>query len=363
VQHHHLVVRVRGTAVRGGTDVRIDIAGPPRGPRFTLHEILGREVDADTALLRLVGTLQRGTVPFLALAEPGRTRDGALQLAASAPGARHVVAGGEESSTRGWTVRPTLWAELVQSGIGLTSGGADVSVAWSGAPVRLLARAGAAYRHLHIDVPGQSTIEGDMTSGSAAALVARTLRGGWSLALLGGAGREPEDNLDARAESAVGLEWTLAPFLRASGNGFGLRYRVGVVHHDYVTPNVLGADRMLFTDHRATALVRWHEELVDLATSATASAPIARPDLWEVRGSVSATLRLTAAVQLEAEAEAALRGGTVREPLDPDGLDPVAALVGGSDFGRTSWAAEMKLSYSFGDPLVEARDQRWRGAI
>jgi hypothetical protein len=124
-----------------------------------------------------------------------------------------------------------------------------------------------------------------------------------------------------------------------------------------------GAVRMFFTDHRATALVRWHEELVDVTTSATASAPLARPDLWEVRGGVTATLRLTPAVQLEAEAEAALRGGSVREPRDPDGLDPVAALVGGGDFGRVSYVADLKLSYSFGDPLAEARDQRWRGAI
>jgi len=357
-----LAVRLRGTIVPDGTNVRVDFIGPPHGPRFALEELLRRDVDRDTALVRLVGLLQRGTVPFLSLAEPGRTEGGALRLAASDP-ARADRPVPRPASTSGWTVRPSLWAEVVQSGIGLTSGGADVSVACSGAPLRLLATAGAAYRHLRLDMPGQNVVEGDMTSGHAGALVARTIHGGWSVAAVGGVGRAPEDNLDLSAEGAVGLEWVLSPMLPASGNGFGLRYRVGVVQHDYVTPNVLSADRMFFTDHRATATVRWHEELVDVTTSATASAPIARPDLWEVRGGVTATLRLTSAVQLEAEAEAALRGGTVREPRDEDGLDPVAALVGGSDFGRVSYVADLKLSYSFGDPLLEARDQRWRGAI
>jgi len=38
--------------------------------------LLRRDVDRDTALVRLVGLLQRGTVPFLALREPGATSGG-----------------------------------------------------------------------------------------------------------------------------------------------------------------------------------------------------------------------------------------------------------------------------------------------
>ena len=360
-----LTVRVRSTQVPDGTNVRVDFAGPGEGPRFSLHELLRRDVDRDTALVRLVGLLQRGTVPFLSLTEPGATRDGALHLAAIDPagaGARRPAPSGA-APTSGWTVSPSLWAQVVQSGISLTAGGADVSVARSGAPWRVIASGGAAYQHLRVDIPGANPIEGDVASGQARGVLARTVVGGLSLAGIGSVAHAPQDNLELRAEAGLGVEWVRSPFLPPSGNDFGVRYRVGLADHHYVTDNVLGARKMLFTQHAATAFVRWHEERLDVSTSVTASAPMARHDLWEVRGGVTAAVRLTDAVQLATEAEAAMRGGTVTEPQDPDALDPAAALLGGSDFGRVSYVAELKLTYSFGNPLLEARDQRWRGTL
>lgn len=357
-----VAVRVRSIVVPAGTSVRVDFAGPGEGPRFTLQELLRRDMDRDAALVRLVGLLQRGTVPFLALEEVGRTRDGAFHLQATDPGtsgarrpARDAGAG-----TSGWTLSPGLWAEIVQSGITLTAGGAELSTAYSGAPWRLLASGGAAYRHLSLAIPGANRIEGAVASGQARAIVARTIRGGFSVAGIGSVAHAPQDNLTRRAEADVGVEWVLAPFLPASGNDFGVRYRLGLVNHRYVTENVLGARAMLFTQHAATAFVRWHQDSVDVTTTGTAAAPIARHDLWELRAGLTAALRLTEAVQLEAEAEAALRGGSLNEPRDPDALDPAAALLGGSDFGRVSYEAELKLTYCFGNPLLEARDQRWR---
>lgn len=360
-----LGVRVRSTEVPAGTSVRVDFAGPGEGPRFSLQELLRRDVDRDTALVRLVGLLQRGTVPFLALTEVGQTSDGAFHLDAIDPAGgaapRHTRA--NATAARGWTLSPSVWAEIVQSGITLTAGGVDLSAAYSGAPWRLLASGGAAYRHLSLAIPGGNRIEGDVASGQARAIVARSIHGGLSVAAIGSVGHAPQDNLTLRAEGDVGVEWVLAPFLPASGNDFGVRYRVGLVDQRYVTGNVLGARAMLFTQHAATAFVRWHQDRVDVTTTGTAAAPIARHDLWEVRGGLTAAVRLTDAVQLEAEAEAALRGGSTNEPRDPDALDPAAALLGGSDFGRVSYVADLKLSYSFGNPLLEARDQRWRGTL
>lgn len=55
-----------------------------------------------------------------------------------------------------------------------------------------------------------------------------------------------------------------------------------------------------------------------------------------------------------------LRGGAIHEPADADGLDPVATLLAGSDFGRLTVEAELSLSCSFGNGALRTQDRRWR---
>lgn len=349
-------VALRVRAVSLATSVHYEIGSTAGTERLSLSDSVPQALDGDATLLRVVSLLERGTLPFLPLAGAHAGDDGELRLT-TRDASRAAPDDGEEQP---FYLRPSVSGELVSQGASMISLGARLEASWSDARWRVLASGRAAYRHLRIDIPGAQRLEGSAWSASAPLVIARTIAGGLSVAALAEVARAPQNNLDRSVSAGGGVEWIRVPIRRDEESNYGARYRLLAVSHDYVTPNLWAEGDRLFARHSLTAFVSWHTDALDLALDASGSMVLDRPEAWDVGGEASLTWRVTDALEVTVHSWATYRGRAVNEPADPDGLDPIAVVVSGSDFGTMSFGGELELSYTFGNGLMHARDQRWK---
>jgi len=351
-------IRVRSVQHQRATRFVVDFAGGTDAPHFRLVRSVRRTVDADAAMLDIVATLQRGTMPFLSVSQPGSTEEGQFRLEATDLGEGREPSQPETSSP--WYVRPEVSGELYRGGVSVLTGSASLLVDHSVEEWRFMASAATTYQHIHLQIPGGNALDGAIVTADGDLLLAMGLSRHLSLAMLGDGGRAPHHNIDVRAFGALGLEWIDEPFLETSGNDVGVRYRAGVLAHDYVTPNVNGDARGLYPAHSLTTFARWHFEAVDLSADVTWWMLMDRPRYWELRSEAEATFRLADGLELSLRGGLTWRERSLAAPADPDGLDPLAGVIGGMDFGELSYGAEVGIGWAFGNSLAHTRDQRWR---
>ncbi len=352
-------VALRVRAIGLATSTRYEISSSAGAERLSLSESVPDAVDRDATLLRVASLLERGTLPFLPVSGASVGEDGELRLRTHG-GARAGASEDGDDEDDPFYLRPSLSGELVQQGVSIVSLTASVEASYSSEKWRLLTSARSAYRHLRIDIPGAQRLEGSVWSGSGSAVLARTIDGGLSVAALGDGGRATQNNLDAWATGGVGVEWIRVPIRRDEESNFGARYRILAVSHDYVSPNVYGEDRRIFARHALSAFVSWHTDALDLKLDTSGTMVLDRPEAWDVSGEVECTWRVTEAFEITLSSWLTYRGQAVNQPRDPNGLDPIAVVVNGSDFGSTSYGGELGFSYTFGNGLMHARDQRWK---
>ena len=364
-----VAVSLRSVAVPSGRRYVADFGGAPAtngempsdAIAFSLVEQVPDAAGHDRTLMLLVALLQRGTVPFMHVPTPGEAEGGVLRLEATA-GAQDLAAADQPSgddARSGWYVRPEVSGELVSAGVQVASLSGGLEVSHSTRSLRWLLSGSGGYRHLDVTLPS-GRLRGGFVQARGSTTLAHSIGGGFSVALLGGAQRQPQNNLDLRGEAGVGLEWVHREFLRADEGNFGARYRLHGVWDDYDTETVLGQRSRLYARQSLGLFARWHLDDVDLDADVGGGAVADQPELWDVGGELSATLRLAEGLELSVSGSILYRGGAVHEPADPSQLDPIASVVSGSDFGELTYATGLSLSYSFGNGLLRAQDQRWR---
>jgi len=364
-----VTVTLRSVAVPSGRRYVADFGGTPESSAevpadaiaFTLVEEVSDAAGRDRTLMLLVAMLQRGTIPFMHVPTPGEAEGGVLRLEATAGDT--AAPSGEESTEQdgrtGWYVRPEVSGELVRAGVQVASLGGGLELSHSTPSLRWLVSGSGGYRHLDVTLPS-GRLRGGFVQARGSTTLAHSLGGGFSVALLGGAQRQPQNNLDLRGEAGVGLEWVHREFLRADEGNFGARYRLHGVWDDYDTETVLGQRTRLYARQSLGLFARWHLDDVDFEADVGGGAVADQPELWDVGGELSATLRLAEGLELSVSGSIIYRGGAVHEPADPSQLDPIASVVSGSDFGELTYATGLSLAYSFGNGLLRAQDQRWR---
>ena len=84
-------------------------------------------------------------------------------------------------------------------------------------------------------------------------------------------GRHPQNNLNLRTEAGYGVEWTLAPFVRAGEANVGIRLNGAVFRDEYVAPNIENREGRTTFRPGANAFARIHYDRVDIETSFWAS--------------------------------------------------------------------------------------------
>ncbi len=355
---HGLVERTPGAAITIAiratrTGRAVDYAARTAG--ISLTERVSDSVEQALAIERVLALLQRATLPFVPLRAPASAEDGALRLQTE-----DAIPTSDEDDASPVYLMPALGAEVFQQGIRVVAIGAELEAGLSLPDVRLLANGEATFRYVSLSIPGGDQLEGSTFSAVSSVVAAHTIDGGLSAALLFDAGRFPQNNLDGYATAGVGIEWVNVPIRHDDEDVYGARYRVLGVHQDYVTPNQQNRSSALFARHSLTAFASVHASAIDVRGDVTATTLVDQPRFWEVRGNVEVAFRLATGLELGVESFLTYRGDAIHAPADRDGLDPVAVVVSGSDFGTLSYGAELSISYAFGNGLLHTRDQRWR---
>ncbi len=361
-------VALRSVQVASAERFLVDFRGRPVGAdarddevRFTLADEVPTAEGHDRTLMRLVGLLQRGTVPYLSVTTPGSSENGVLRLEAA--GTSHEEGSTDGSRGRdvhaGWYLRPSLSGEIVSAGMHMVSLSSKLELSYTDRCWRWLTTASGGYRHLDIDL-GNEHLSGGFFQGNATSTLAHSLGAGLDLAVIGSARREPQNNLRSRVEGGAGVEWLRHPFLRADGTNFGARYVLSTTWDRYATETVLGQTERVYPRHALLLFAGFHLDAVDFKASVNAGAVADQPELWNVGADLKTTLRVTAGLEIELYGSVLYRGGAVHEPADPGRLDPIATIISGSDFYALTYDTGISLAYTFGNGLLYSQDQRWR---
>ncbi len=352
-----VAIRLRELPTPNGRRFVADFSGTPVDASdhvaFQLVSVVPTTAGSDRITALVIGLLQRGLVPFLAMESPGAVTDGALTLVVSGGGEART-----ERPTRPWYLRPQISASGFAGGVRVVEFGAGLEANYSTDAWRFRLNGTFDYRYLDLRI-GDTRLRGGYFAADGSSVLARRLRGGWSAALRLGAQRRPQDNLDARVRGGLGLEWVLAPRQQANETNVGFRLLYDVVHDRFSTENQDSDLTHLYQRPGATLFGRVHGKRIDFELTASGDLLLDRPDLWSVSGEAEVAIRLGDGVQLALSVGAILRGGAINAPLDSSMLDPVAS-TNGSSFGRLTLYGDVSLSWAIGNSLLAVQDQRWR---
>ena len=306
---------------------------------------------SDVALGRVVALLQQSVFPFLEVRDPASVENGTLQLQARVAEAQQTAAPG------GWYVRPRVWGELFSAGMFAVNAGANLDVNYSNNDYRLQLYGRGSYRYLSIEL-GDEKVEGGFFGGSAGMVLTRSF-GQYSIAALGEARHELNNNLKYRIRAGLGAEWVLSPRLQTNGTNVGVRMRVWSVHDQYAAVTANGRQDFWFPEGHATGFVVVHLSAVDVEASVNARLPLTELEFWNVGANLSVALRPTPAMEIRLGGSLVYQPASLNEPLDSDQLNQVARLTAGTNFGNVNYQAFISVGYAFGNALLQSQDQRW----
>ena len=324
------------------------------------HLELAQEISnhrsVDQTLASVIALLHRGTIPFLSIQGPGRMEGGMFQLQFDE--AETLTTQDEELSA--WYLRPSIEGQLLRAGLTMVGVYGELEANHSTDAFRFRLNIGGGYRYANLSLPNDESLRGGFLYGGGSIAVVRSLPKGMSIAALGNAKRQPQNNLTFRVEGGLGVEWLSHPFLRADSSNLGVRYRFYVVQDQYVTATQMDMNRQTYFRHFASLFGQLHSDSTDIALDLGVGCPLLHPELWRVYGNASVTLRITDGIEMGLSGELTVRGGAIHQPADSSRLSPVATLLAGSDFGRLNYNLKLSLSYTFGNGLLRSQDRRWR---
>ena len=351
-----LSIELRDVEAGQGRRYYARLAGRPFGSHDELSFRISREVPHaaghDRSLALVVSLVQRGVLPFLRVDEPGEVERGRLTLAGRPGGVE------DDSEPSRWYSRPSLSGGYFGGNLTSVSASFGLGINYSDAEWRWRVDAEGSYRYLDIDLPG-ARLRGDFVQLRAETVFARTLVDGLSLAVPLEAVREPQNNLDLRAEAGLGLEWVLAPFLAANETNLGGRLVGSAVHDRYSTPNLQADLERSYFESWAEVFGRLHTDPMDFELTGGLSFLPELPELWSTWGELEVTWRVAEGFAVGLAGSLLYRAGAIQAPLDPDALNPIAATTG-SSLGELTMTTQLSLSWTLGNSLLRSQDQRWR---
>ena len=354
------LLRVRAIGVSNGTRYKIELMSPDA--TFTYEDGVPQEFSSDAVLIRLVGDIEKVSAPLFAIDEPGTMGDdGVLHLALRDPslGPRKARS---DNGTTGWYAAPSLRFYGDQYGVLELQGHGDLEINYSNPGWRLHGWSWSGYRYVHTDdtnfAPKDRTYEN--VDGGTSWVAAHSILGGFSLSAQAEVGSEPQNNRLFRANTYVGAEWVLVPFLKTDEGNLGIQYVVGAEHENYVYETVLNRKEFDWLRHRCSVFATWHFDKVDLDGRGTFESMVNDLHFSAFSGSASATWRLLDDLSVSVGGDASFRNGLVNEPKDLSQLPPLAAFYGGGSYGDITWDMNASLQYVFGNSLILRQDQRWK---
>jgi hypothetical protein len=357
---------IRAAAQAGGVAYAIDVKSPTL--TLTLVDRVPSTLQGDAVLLRLVTAAQKATASLFAADAPATVSEGgAFHLALRDPAATLQAATVDEATR--WYTAPELSAGASREGVTNVNGRGALEVSWSHPAWRIHGWGWSNYR-LVLAEPVAGGGEQDARALRYESFdigtdwtVARSLvemDEGLSLAGQGNIEHEPQNNWDLRANTYVGAEWVLVPFLKNDGGNIGAQYVIGAEFQRYVLPNVLNKSEHTFMRHRLSVFGRWHFARVDVEGGATGASVVNDMRFSSVSAFGGATWRILDDLSLSVAGEAAYRHGLINAPKNLAALHPLAQFYGGASYGAVTFETTASIKYVFGNSLLLGQDQRWR---
>ena len=353
-----LVIALRDVEAGQGRRFFVELSGVPLGSvesvRYRLSQQIAHSAGHDRSLALVVALCQRALVPFLKVDRPGVIKDGQLSLQVGARGDKPRA---REPSR--WFFEPSIRGGLFIGNLTNVDIGAATVLNYSDPSWRAIMAGSANYRYLDLDL-GDTSLKGDFLRAQGELLVARSLSAGLSVAAKVDAKSEPQNNLDLRSRLLVGAEWLHAPFLHANETNFGARLWLAGIYDAYVAPTQTeNATARLYLEPLLEVLARFHTNAVDFELSGGGAFPLHAPAFWRLWAGTSVAVRIAEGLQLKLSASMVLRGMAINAPSDSSRLNAVAA-TSGSNLNQVTFNSEVGLSWTLGNSLLRAQDQRWR---
>jgi hypothetical protein len=340
-------------AIAHASTTRYVVRGRRDRRSVELEADVRRSAEEAIALAKVVALLQQATIVFFTLDAPAALDGDALVL-------RLGEAGETEDEPEHWYLRPSVSGEMISTGFTVASGRVETEINYSHDLHRLRAEGRLEYYYFDLTLPDVGRLEGGFLNGRAEAVAARSLGHGFVVGVASDVERAPQNNLDVRVRGGGGVEWLSDERLEVDDEIFGVRVGAYATYDVYAAQNLENRRERFYPDGEAAIFARWHGEVVDIAGEASATAPLDRPESFRLRARLDLTLRPTDGLELSLSGRVRFQGDVVNVPQDPNALDPIATLVYGTDFDELAVEGTLSVSYSFGNALLHAQDQRFR---
>lgn len=364
-------VRVAGEDERT-TLYRFRIDGVRVVPTYARVERILKSVPDTVALLRALVLLQQLSVPQLALEEPG-TPDarGRLLLVLGAPEPRPELEAPQEelkepegkapraAKVSGWYQSISLLGTASLGDNTTLNANLGSEVNYSHPAWRFRTAATADYQRLSVKLDDFEQTE-ELLTLSAKTLLARSLVGGLSVAVLGSALNAPAENLNFEGRAGLGVAWDLVPMMTQQGNSLGFQYVLWGTLHNYVRPNVLDQVERRHLNHSIDAVTSWHFERMDFLTNAGFAAILGDNRFHQVSGGLTWTYRVTSAFSISLTGTASYRRAVLNRPRETLIDSELEQYLKGGKFSTFLRQGTITFSYALGNAVLRSRDQRWR---
>lgn len=328
--------------------------------RFERVEGIPNSMDSAPAVLRLVSRLHQGASLAMAATVPAEVSGESVVLTLGDP-ENGPPQGRPADKNEHWYVAPNLSGEFTQNAVQQINASAGVDVVYSDPSWKVIGDVDVSYRRIAIPQDGKPDEVSELFNIGGRAVVVRTIKGGWSVALIGALTHRPQNNTTVDAVGAVGTEWCLFPFRDSAENSLNVRYWFGGEYDRYVKPNVLNFTWQTFLVHGLESYMRWHFQPVDVRVWAGAESVVNRPEFTSVYAGAGVDWRITPSLIVSVTGDGSYRNRVISEPAPTvDGApSDTERLLGAGNFGKFVYYGGVSLKYVFGNAELIFKDARW----
>ena len=288
----HILLTTQGTG-GGGTEYTIKFIGLKRFAQVeqTLKHVAISTATSDERRRGIAEVLKRGLVRYVAESP-------------LAPRIRITVAeaeGGQKTGQQDPTKDPwNLWVFRAEFGGSLDGEQSSrshslrsyISANRTTDALKIQLSTSGSYRESSFDLSEGETFTSTSRDFSTNALIAKSLTGQWSAAIVGRASSSTFVNQDFATRVAGGIEYDFFPYSESTRRLLTVQYTAGVDTFDYKEETVFGETSELLADHRLQTSLSMRQPWGSSFASVSFSQFLTKPDKYSITAFGDASVRL-----------------------------------------------------------------------
>ena len=354
----------RGSSGNGSfTQYHLRFYDDPKVPRASIiiSETVPDGVPSDIASQRVSNRALLGLAAYGRIKQALFVPDGSLVITAELGSSQEESK--PEDKEKDWGASLSISGRGTQIPNSLTSVNASISADFLRSTPQWLFHIGpgASYSYQRVQVGEDYADEVEDYQVGLTSIIARAIKGRWSVALIPQVSTSPlVNNYDINTSILAGVEFNLVPFNTGNSNGnFSVRYAVGPGYANYRTETITGETQAVFVAHAAMVTGNWHFKSVDPSVSARVMQDLTRPEFISFSVYAGASIRLGERVALTPYISYSQQTAARNQPASQSG-GTLAALQSANSFASSSLSGGLTLTVSLGNPNKANQDNRWR---